>query len=438
MLRVRPAKKMATELSVPGDKSCSHRAAILAGLSDGKCEVKGFLASEDCLCTLRIMEQLGAQVEVLEENEWGPSALRIQGTSMSLLAADGDLDCGNSGTGMRLLAGVLAAQTFESRLIGDESLQSRPMGRVANPLQEMGAEFISEGERAGCAPLRIRGGSLKGMHYEMPVASAQVKSSLLLAGLFAEGTTTVTQPAITRDHTERMLADFQVEVESDGERISLEGGQKLRATDVLVPGDFSSAAFWLVAGMARCDQEALTIRQVGLNPTRTALLAVLERMGAKIVIQNQQGGSEPIGDLTISCEELVGTEVLREEVANLIDEVPILAVAGALAKGTTTIRNAEELRVKETDRISAVVENLRRIGAEVEEFPDGMVITGGCPLHGAEIESYGDHRIAMAFAIAGLFAEKGEMTVPGDACIATSYPSFVKTLERFVVKERAC
>lgn len=429
MLTVHPMQNLGTAVEVPGDKSCSHRAAILAGLAEGVSEVFGFLPSEDCLCTLKVMEQLGVGVEVLRAGDHGPLDLRITGTAMQLSAPVGDLDCGNSGTGMRLLAGVLAAQDFESRLVGDESLQSRPMGRVTIPLEQMGAEFESEGEKPGCAPLRIRGGNLQALEYEMPVASAQVKSSLLLAGLFAKGRTTVTQPATTRDHTERMFADFGLTCSVDGNVISVEGGQTPRAARLQVPGDFSSAAFWLVAGAAEKGSR-LQVRNVGLNPTRTALQAVLVRMGAHITEEaaGEQGG-EPIGNLLVEGRGLKGTTILEEEVPNLIDEVPILAIAGALAEGRTVIRKAEELRVKETDRISAVVENLRRIGVKVEEFPDGMEIEGGANLKGAEIESYGDHRIAMAFAIAGLFAKEGEMVIPDSACIATSYPGFAEALQ---------
>ena len=429
MLKVQSLQKLGTAVEVPGDKSCSHRAAILAGLAEGVSEVRGFLPSEDCLCTLKAMEQLGVQVEVMRSGPHGPLDLQITGTSMSLSAPEGDLDCGNSGTGMRLLAGVLAAQSFESRLIGDDSLQSRPMGRVTIPLEQMGAKFASEGENPGCAPLRVSGGDLRSISYDMPVASAQVKSSILLAGLFAEGQTTVTQPTTTRDHTERMFVDFGIECAVDGNVISVAGGQTPQAASLQVPGDFSSAAFWLVAG-AVAKGSALRVENVGLNPTRTALMKVLLRMGAGITEEaaDSQGG-EPIGNLLVEGQGLQGTTILKEEVANLIDEVPILAIAGALAEGKTIIRDAEELRVKETDRISAVVAGLRQIGVEVEEFPDGMEIQGGAALKGAEIESHGDHRIAMAFAVAGMFLSEGEMVIPNSDCIATSYPGFAEALK---------
>lgn len=432
MLRVQPLQELGTAVEVPGDKSCSHRAAILAGLADGVSEVTGFLPSEDCLCTLKAMEQLGVKVEELRAGPYGPLDLRITGTAMALSAPDGDLDCGNSGTGMRLLAGVLAAQSFQSRLIGDASLQSRPMGRVTVPLESMGASFVSEGDKPGCAPLRISGGNLQPISYQMPVASAQVKSSILLAGLFAKGKTSVSQPATTRDHTERMFADFGIDCSVADNVISVSGGQMPRAPQgrgLQIPGDFSSAAFWLVAGAVQKGSH-LRVRQVGLNPTRTALMKVLLRMGAQITAElNAEQGGEPIGDLLVEGQGLTGTTILEEEVPNLIDEVPILAIAGALAEGKTIIRNAEELRVKETDRIAAVVEGLRKMGVEVEEFPDGMEIQGGAVLRGAEIESYGDHRIAMAFAIAGLFLREGEMVVPHSDCIATSYPGFEQALK---------
>jgi 3-phosphoshikimate 1-carboxyvinyltransferase len=404
-IQVSPQKTISGELAVPGDKSISHRAAILAGLSDGSCRVENFLSSEDCVNTLRAMVQLGVRYEVLKGTEEEPEDLLIHGCGNELKAPDQELDCGNSGTGMRLLAGVLASQKFDSVLVGDESLSGRPMGRVMIPLGEMGAQIDARGEKEGCAPLHISGGSLKAIEYDMPVASAQVKSAVLLAGLFAPDTTVVCQPATTRDHSERLLNYFGVEVVTEGNRISIEGGQKVTARDLVVPGDVSSAAFWIVAA-AVTPGSKLTLTNVGLNPTRTAIITVLKRMGARITdtIEHEDGG-EPRGLIEIEGGTLTGTGILPEEVPNLIDEVPILAVAGALSEGTMTIRNAHELRVKETDRIDTVVKNLRAMGGEVEEFDDGMVIPGGQKLQGAQLDSYGDHRIAMAFAIAGLLAE---------------------------------
>lgn len=426
--RVTAISSLQAEFSVPGDKSVSHRAAILGGLSNGTCGIRNFLPSEDCLNTLNAMAALGARHEVLASLAgYGPTDLVIHGRSMRLSPPAAPIDCGNSGTGMRLLAGLLAAQPFDSELFGDASLSSRPMGRITKPLAEMGAVIETLGEKPGCAPLRIRGGKLRPIRYEMPVASAQVKSAILLAGLFAEGETTVVQPAETRDHTERMFASFGMTIRREGNAISLTGGQIPQACDFTVPGDISSAAFWLVAAAALPGSH-LRIRDVGLNPTRTAILNVLSRMGAHIHEALHSSAGEPIGHLEIQGANLTGTTVKPAEIPNLIDEIPVIAVAAALASGTTEIRNARELRVKETDRITTVVNNLRAMGAEVEEFDDGMAIHGGRPLHGAEIDSFGDHRIAMAFAIAGLFAS-GETVIRNTDCVNTSYPGFAHHLQ---------
>ncbi|MDX1679722.1 MAG: 3-phosphoshikimate 1-carboxyvinyltransferase [Akkermansiaceae bacterium] len=427
-LRVFPISSLRAEFSVPGDKSMSHRAAILGGLSDGKCTIRNFLPSEDCVNTLKAMQALGAEHEVIDEMPGhGPLNLTLHGQSMELRAPVAPMDCGNSGTGMRLLAGLLAGQTFTSELFGDESLSGRPMGRITVPLGQMGAKIETLGEKEGCAPLRFHPAKLSPIDYEMPVASAQVKSAVLLAGLFAEGKTSVTQPAITRDHTERMMASFGIELEIEGNHIAIRGGQAPKACDFTVPGDISSAAFWLVAAAALPGSQ-LTLKNVGLNPTRDAIIAVLQRMGAKITVKPHDSQGEPIGDIEVQGGALQGTTILEEEVPNLIDEVPVIAVAAALARGTTSIRNAKELRVKETDRITTVVDNLRDMGGVVEEFEDGMEIEGGHTLKGAHLQSFGDHRIAMAFAIAGLFAE-GETVIGGAACIHTSYPGFSRHLE---------
>ena len=427
--RSKPVERMDAEFRVPGDKSMSHRAAILGGMAAGVSELRGFLPSEDCLNTLRAMAVLGARCEVLEEMAGhGPVAVRMHGRAMKFEAPRTVVDCGNSGTGMRLLAGVLAAQPFTSELTGDASLSGRPMGRVIVPLELMGARIEALGAKPGCAPLRVNGGRLHAIHYPMPVASAQVKSAVLFAGLFAEGTTAVVQPAVTRDHTERMLTAFGVRVTTDGNVISLDGGQVPQAREFRVPGDISSAAFWLVAAAA-LPGARVVIRDVGLNPTRTAVLAVLERMGADVRVTVEDGfDGEPVGRVEVRGRGLRGTAILTEEVPNLIDEIPVLAVAGALAEGRTEVRNARELRVKETDRIATVVANLRAMGAAVEDYADGLAIAGGQPLHGACLESFGDHRIAMAFAVAGLFA-RGEMVVTDVACVNTSYPGFGRHLQ---------
>ncbi len=406
----------------------SHRAAILGGLSNGTCTIRNYLPSEDCINTLNAMKALGATHEILDELPgYGPVNLRIHGQSMKLSQPAAPIDCGNAGTGMRLLAGLLAGQDFPTELFGDASLSSRPMGRITIPLSLMGANIETRGQKPGCAPLFIHPAKLNPITYDMPMASAQVKSAVLLAGMFTAGKTTVNQPAETRDHTERMLTSFRVSTRREGNAISIFGGQIPESCDFTVPGDISSAAFWLVAAAA-LPGSRLLIKDVGLNPTRTAILKVLSRMGAHMteIVHSSEG--EPIGNIEIHGAELKGTTIFIEEIPNLIDEIPVIAVAAALAQGKTMIRNAKELRVKETDRITTVVNGLRAMRADVEEFDDGMVISGGKPLHAATIDSCGDHRIAMAFAIAGLFA-KGETIIKNTDCVNTSYPGFSHHLD---------
>ncbi len=423
------------ELLVPGDKSISHRAAILGGLAEGTTEVSNFLCSEDCLNTLRAMEQLGARVEVLEAREgYGPTRFRITGVGMKPVAPAHAIDCGNSGTGMRLMAGMLAACPFDSEMFGDASLCSRPMGRIMTPLALMGAKIEARGTREGCAPLYIHAGQVRPIDYTLPMASAQVKSAILLAGMFADGTTTVHQPAQTRDHTERLFHHFGIPCSVDGLTVSTQGPAAPKARDLTVPADISSAAFWIVAAATRPGSE-LTLRNVGLNPTRDAILHALLRMGADITITptSTPEEGEPYGDITIrGTGRLHGTELLKEEIPNLIDEIPILAVAAALADGDTVIRNAHELRVKETDRIATTAANLRAMGATVDEYDDGMVVHGNASLTGCCMDSYGDHRIAMSSLIAGFSAE-GTTTLENTGCIATSYPGFASDLERFLL-----
>ncbi|MEZ0387974.1 MAG: 3-phosphoshikimate 1-carboxyvinyltransferase, partial [Verrucomicrobium sp.] len=320
-------------------------------------------------------------------------------------------------------------QPFESRMAGDPSLSKRPMKRVADPLALMGARIEGQGEKI-CAPITIKGGELQPITYTLPMASAQVKSAVLLAGWNSPGKTTVIEPVATRDHTERLLAHFDVKCVRDGHAVSIYGGQKPQPRDLFVPGDISSAAFWLVAAAAHPGAQ-LTVKKVGLNPTRTGILNVLLRMGAKLKDTVEINDGEPCGHVTVQGGPLMGTVIGGAEIPNVIDELPILAVAGALARGVTVIRDARELRVKETDRIAAVAQNLRLMGVHVEEFEDGMEITGGLDLHGAELQSFGDHRIAMAFAVAGLFAE-GVTTIHETECISTSYPGFEKHLELFL------
>ena len=417
----RAARGLHGTITVPGDKSISHRVAILGALASGSMQVSNYLCSEDCLNTLRAMQQLGATVTPGDS----PQNFTLTGTGMNPTAPSRDIDCGNSGTGMRLMAGVLAALPFNSRLFGDASLQSRPMKRIIDPLTGMGAKLTACGAKPGCAPLSIEGGRLNPTDYTLPMASAQVKSAVLLAGMLTEGTTRVHQPAITRDHTERLFTHFGIpcSVSADGLDISVTGPVHIKAADIIIPGDISSAAFWLVAASIVPGSE-VTLRHVGLNPTRDAIITVLRRMGADITITNRVDAGEPYGDITVrAAAHLTATTVLKEEIPNLIDEIPVLAVAAAFAEGTTVIRNAAELRVKESDRIATTAGNLRAMGAQVEEFPDGMEITGGAPLHGATLESYGDHRIAMGFLMAGLMAE-GETTLLHCQNINTSYPGF--------------
>jgi 3-phosphoshikimate 1-carboxyvinyltransferase len=432
MLVVRRHRQFPESIQVPGDKSISHRAAMFAGLAEGETVVSGFLPSEDCLCSLRAMEALGAVARPLrEEPGLGLVEIAVTGTGMRPRQPAGPVDCGNSGTTMRLLSGILAGQGFETTLFGDESLSKRPMKRVADPLGLMGARVTGQGEKIS-APITIHGAgsALKAIRYELPVASAQVKSAVLLAGLFAPGETTVVEPVATRNHTERIMSHFGIEWRREGSEISVRSGQVPRARDLVVPGDISSAAFWMVAAAAAGVE--LRLPNTGLNNTRNGVIAVLRRMGA--VIDAEPAASsldgEPAGEVVARGGRLRGTVIAGDEIPNVIDELPVLAVAGALAEGRTVIRDAAELRVKETDRIAVVAENLRRMGVRVTEFDDGMEIEGGAALTGAEIPTHHDHRIAMAFAIAGLFAQ-GETRILGEECIRTSYPNFLEHLGWF-------
>ena len=412
-------------IRVPGDKSISHRVAILGALAHGSMRVENYLCSEDCLNTLRAMQQLGATVEPGA----APQDFTLTGCGMRPDAPQRDIDCGNSGTGMRLMAGVLAALPFQSRMFGDRSLSSRPMKRIIDPLTQMGARVEACGEKPGCAPLCITGGTLHAIDYTLPMASAQVKSAVLLAGMLTHGTTRVHQPAVTRDHTERLFTHFGIPctVSADGLDIAVTGPVDITARDITIPGDISSAAFWLVAASIVPGSE-LTLRNVGLNPTRNGIIPVLQRMGADITISHRVDAGEPYGDITVRhAPHLHGTDIGGAEIPNIIDEIPIISVAAAFAEGTTTIRDAAELRVKESDRIATTAGNLRAMGANVEERADGMAVTGGAPLHGATLQSFDDHRIAMSFLVAGLAAQ-GETTLEGCGNIGTSYPGFEETL----------
>ncbi len=426
------ARRLRGVVDVPGDKSISHRVAILGGLAHGTTAVRNFLCSRDCANTLKAMEQLGASVvPVRSMPGFGPVDFSLTGCAMAPQAPARPIDCGNSGTGMRLLAGILAALPFESRMFGDASLSSRPMKRIIDPLAQMGADIRAEGDKPGCAPLHIYGRTLRPIDYALPMASAQVKSAILLAGMLAQGTTTVRQPALTRDHTERLFAHFGIPCRVDGLDVSTAGPAHIRARDITIPGDISSAAFWLVAASIVPDSE-VTLRNVGLNPTRTAVLDVLRRMGADfdVVQTSVADAGEPYGDITVrTSPALRATDVLAHEIPNLIDEIPVLAVAAAFAEGTTTIRHARELRVKESDRIATTAGNLRLMGGRVEEFEDGLSVTGGRPLTGCALPGYGDHRIAMSFLVAGL-ASGGATTLDSTESIDTSYPGFAEHLNR--------
>jgi 3-phosphoshikimate 1-carboxyvinyltransferase len=429
-LRVKRAPRIDLEITVPGDKSISHRAVIIAALSNGVCTLQGFLPSEDCMHTVNAMRALGVKIEQPEA-----TTLIVHGKKRVLTAPKNEINCGNSGTTMRLLAGLLAGQTFESRLVADAGLSRRPMDRVIAPLSEMGATIVAEGPDQ-TAPLRVRGGSLHGIHYRPSVASAQVKGALLLAGLFARGKTTVEEPLPTRNHMEKMFNYFLVRTATEeAGSVTVFGDQVPESRDFAIPGDISSAAFWLVAAAAQ-RRGHLLIRHVGLNDTRTALLGVLLRMGAQVrEAVDDVDQLEPRGIVEVTGFPLKGTVIQGKEVPRLIDELPILSVAGALANGRTVIRQAGELRVKETDRIVAIAHNLRAMGAQVGELNDGLEISGPAPLHGAPVPSFGDHRIAMAFAIAGLFAE-GETVVQDSECIRESYPGFETMLEEFTNPKR--
>jgi 3-phosphoshikimate 1-carboxyvinyltransferase len=421
-IHARPASVVAGRIAVPGDKSISHRAILLAGLATGTSEVHGFLASEDCLASLAAMRAMGVAIE-----RPTPTEVRVRGAGLhGLRAAEKDLDMGNAGTAMRLFTGLLSAQTFDSRLIGDESLMRRPMERVAKPLREMGADVRT---REGTPPVDIIGGRrLRGIDYRMTVASAQVKSAILLAALYAQGVTRVTSPAPCRDHSERMLTSAGVAVVSEGLTTRIEPPARLESQNLAVPGDFSSAAFFLVAGLLGAAREGLVLENVGLNPTRTGLLDILRDMGGRIEIENPRlCGAEPVGDLRVHRSVLRGIAVPEALVPLAIDEFPVLFVAAACAEGDTVISGAEELRVKESDRIAAMALGFEALGVAHSVTPDGMRIEGrgeGPAFRGGEVDSRGDHRIAMAFAVASLRAS-GPIAVRDTVNVATSFPGFV-------------
>lgn len=407
------------ELTVPGDKSISHRSLMLGGIAQGVTDITGFLAGEDCLATLRALQALGVRIERPEDQHVIVHGVGLHG----LRAATKPLDMGNAGTAMRLSMGLLAPQSFNSTLIGDESLMSRPMERAATPLRLMGARIKTQNGRP---PVEINGTPLTGIDYTLPVASAQVKSAILLAGLQASGQTRVTEPAPTRDHTERMLRAFGVKITQEGATATIEGGQTLRGTQVVVPADFSSAAFFLVAGCLAAEKP-LILRKVGINPTRTGLLQLLLQMGADIKVHPHPGpkDAEPIADIEVRKSRLKGITVSEDLVPLSIDEFPVFFVAAACAEGETLVRGAEELRVKETDRLAAMADGLTTLGVENRLHPDGLWIRGGDGFKGGTVDSRGDHRIAMSFAVASLRA-RGEIEILDVANVATSFPGFVE------------
>lgn len=426
-----PTKKpLRGSLSVPGDKSITHRALIFGALAQGQTRIAGYSKGEDCLNTLDAIRALGADVQET------PEGLEVTGKGLwGLQEPLNVLDCGNSGTGLRLLAGVLAGQNFFSVLTGDSSLRSRPMGRVVTPLRQMGA--VISGRRGGeLAPLAIQGTGLKGILYESPVASAQIKSCVLLAGLFAEGTTIVKEPRRSRDHTERLLSYLGVPLQVDGCTVQLQGRPSFDGKPIEVPGDISAAAFFMVAASIVPDSDIL-LTDIGLNPERTGILDILIEMGADITIVNQREISgEPVGDIRVRSAPLRGMTIGPELIPKTIDELPILCVAAALAHGQTRITGAQELRVKETDRIRAMATELSRLHVEVEEQPDGLVINGGSLIKGAVCQSYGDHRVVMSLAICALVAES-PITIEDVACVETSFPGFKdKLLELLTNSER--
>ena len=423
---VRPARTISGSLEVPGDKSISHRYAMLAALAEGASNIAHFSAAADCRSTLECLSRLGAKVEA------NGDSVRITGAGLAgLRKSRRTLDAGNSGTTMRLLTGILAGQEFRSTVDGDASLRRRPMRRVLDPLTKMGAQI--QARDAGYAPLKIEGTPLSAVEYTLPVPSAQVKSAVLLAGLFAEGVTSVIEPVRTRDHTELALAEFGARLDHDGRAVRVHGRPRLTGRALAVPGDLSSAVFFLAAAMV-LPESSIVIHNVGLNPTRSAVLDVLGSMGAPIgLVSVRSEHGELVGDLAIRHEPLMGGVLEGDVIAQLIDELPAIAVLAPYTEQGIEIRNAAELRVKESDRIAALVENLRRMGAQVEERPDGLRVEGRSAgrLRGAEIEPRGDHRMAMAFAVAALGAE-GDTVIRGAECAAVSYPDFFATLERLV------
>lgn len=419
------ANSLKGEIKIPGDKSISHRAIMLGSLAEGTTEISNFLQGADCLSTIECFRNMGVSIENTD------NLVTIHGNGLhGLKCPRTTLDVGNSGTTTRLMSGILAAQDFTCTLNGDASIQKRPMKRIMTPLSQMGADIVSLKDN-GCAPLKITGKPLHGIHYTSPVASAQVKSAILLAGLYADGETSVTEPYVSRNHTELIFRYFGVDISTKDTTATVSPAEKLVGQKIVVPGDISSAAYFIAAGLLVPNSE-LVIKNVGINPTRDGILRVCKDMGASISFENEQEISgEPTADLIIKTSSLTGTTIGGGIIPTLIDEIPIIAVLACFAKGTTVIKDAQELKVKESNRIDVMVTNLKKMGADITATDDGMIIHGGKPLHGAAIDSSLDHRIAMSFAIAGLCAE-GDTKILGAECVNISFPTFYQDLERLI------
>ena len=418
---IKRVKGLSGEISIPGDKSISHRSIMLGSLAKGETEVYGFLQGADCLSSISCFKAMGVDIE----NDG--SKVIIHGNGLYGLRKPSDiLDVGNSGTTIRLMSGILAAQDFDVKVDGDLSIRKRPMGRIMTPLSLMGADIKSINDN-GCAPLAISGKKLKGVHYNSPVASAQVKSGVLFAGLYAEGETSVTEPYVSRNHTELMLKDFGADIRTVDRTVTVAPAKELYARRIDVPGDISSAAYFIAAGLIT-DNSCITIKNVGINPTRDGMLEVCRMRGADMPVEEINNGlAEPVADITVRTSSLKGCVIGGELIPKLIDEIPAIAVMACFAKGTTVIKDAEELKVKETNRIDTVVNNLKAMGADVCATDDGMIINGGAAIHGAVIDSKLDHRIAMSFAVAGLNAD-GETEIIGSECVDISFPGFFEKI----------
>lgn len=418
-------KRLRGTLSVPGDKSISHRGVMFGSIAKGTTELTGFLDGADCRSTIACFRAMGIKIEQVKDH------VMIHGNGLhGLQAPTSMLDVGNSGTTTRLISGILSAQNFTSELNGDASIQKRPMKRIMAPLSQMGASIVSL-KGNDCAPLRITGQPLHGIHYNSPVASAQVKSCILLAGLYADGETSVTEPAISRNHTELMLGGFGATVRSEGNTAIIQPAKELYGQQIAIPGDISSAAYFIAAGLIAEDADIL-ITNVNTNPTRAGIIEVAKAMGGKITLENERIVSgEPVADLHVTSSTLHGCEISGDIIPTLIDEIPVIAVMAAAAVGTTTIRDAAELKVKESDRIATVTENLSAMGCNITPTEDGMIIEGGKALHGATIQTYLDHRIAMAFTVASLLTEE-EVTLDHPECVTISYPEFYQDFQKIM------